>query len=86
MSIRSVQRHRASVIPTARAPLRASLDRLLDRVAQAWVAWRRDRHDARYLRYLDAASLDDMRVDRSLLGQLGAEPRGSRGARQGFPF
>lgn len=86
MSIRPIRRGRASVIPTCSAPLRAGAERLFDRLAQAWVRWRRQRHDARYLGYLDAPALESMRVDRPTLAQLGASPRAWPAPRQGFPF
>jgi hypothetical protein len=84
---RSAAACRAVITPTRSATLGAFLARMVDRIVEGVAAWRRRRHDARYLGYLDAATLNDMQLSHAALRDLGVDPLSSRsGDRQRFPF
>lgn len=77
----------ATVIPTRRTTLSARLARVWGRLAVAIAAWRRQRYEARHLGYLDAASLNQMKLSRSTLRELGVDPQAlNRLDRGKFPF
>ena len=77
----------ATIIPTRRMSLRASIERLRGRAINAIAAWRRDRHDARYLGYLSEIELREIGLSRSALRNMGIHTRSAHQSDQDrFPF
>lgn len=65
----------------------ASVKRLRDRVTDAIAAWRRSRHDARYLGYLNDIELGEIGLTRSTLRNMGIHAPARRCRDQErFPF